>query len=114
MSEPLYIRPVGIGTKDIVDMALIQLVLVFVLAVSQLAFRILAGSVDEEDIAGGTIFLKHQNTCRDGGAIEQIGRQTNNSIQQILLYDGLTDTAFRRTSKQNAMRNNRSHAAIAP
>ena len=112
MSEPLHIHPISIGTEDIVDMALIQLVLVLVLAVSQLAFRILARSIDEEDIVGGTVFLKHQNTCRDRCAIEQIGGQTDNSIQQILLNDSLADTAFCRTSKQNTMRNNSSHATI--
>ena len=101
MSKPLHIHPICIGTEDIVDMALIQFVLVLVLAVSQLSFRILAGSINEKDIAGGTIFLKHQNTCRDRSAIEQIGGQTDNSIQQIFLNDSLADTAFRRASKQN-------------
>lgn len=50
MSEPLHIHPISIGTEDIVDMALIQLVLVLVLAVSQVALRIFARSVDEEDM----------------------------------------------------------------
>ena len=57
MSEPLHIHPISIGTEDIVDMALIQLVLVLVLAVSQVALRILARSIDEEDIVGARFFL---------------------------------------------------------
>ena len=113
MCKALYIYTLGVGAEDVIDMAPIQFVLVFILAISQVSVCILSGSINEEDITGGTVLLKHQNTCRDRGSVEQVRRKTNYSVQQIFLNDRLTDTTLGRATEQNAVRDNCCHTTVA-
>ena len=69
-----------------------------------LGVLVLAGGVDEEDIAGGAGFAEDQNGGGDAGAEEEIRRQADDGLQQVFLDELLPDLALRRTAKQHAMR----------
>ena len=94
-------------------MALIQLVLVLVLAVSQIAVCILAGSIDEQHVVGSPVLLEDHDACRNRSAVEKVSRQADDCVQEVLLDHGLTDASLGGTAEQNTVGNDCRHAAIA-
>ena len=64
------------------------------------------------------MLLQHHNECRNTSAKEDIGRQTNDSVDVVLLYEVLTNLPlainifFWITSKKYAMRQNDSENAV--
>ena len=78
-----------VGADDLVDMLLTQLVLGLDL------FELLAG-IDEEDVVILlAAFLHYQNTGGDAGAVENVGRKSDDGVNVVLLLnEELTNLAF--------------------
>ena len=94
------------------DLAIEQLILVF-------ARLEAARGVDEEYVVairqrGATLpaSVKQQDGHWNGGGLEEVCRKTNDCVEQIFIDDGFTIDAFFATTKEDAVGDNDSDAAL--
>ena len=64
--------------------------------------------IDHKDAAASVrvLFINHDNTGRNAGAIKQVGRQTDNAFDVALFNQVFTNARFGVATEQNAVRQN--------
>jgi hypothetical protein len=72
-----------------------------------------AAGVDEQHLVVGLVLAEDQHGGGDAGAVEQLGRQADHGIEQVLLDQLLADAPLGRATEQHAMRHDDRHAAGA-
>ena len=76
-----------------------------------LAVLVLAAGVDEQHVGGLLALVEDQDRGRNAGAEEQVGRQADDGIEQVLLDQLLADLALRAAAEQHAVRHDHADAA---
>ena len=71
----------------------------------------LAGGVDEEHIAVGLPLVENEDGGGDPGAEKEVGGQTDDGFQQVVLDELLADAALGGTAEEYAVRHDHSDAA---
>ena len=95
-----------IGADNLVDMLLTEFVLRFDL------LELLAGVYEQDVVILLAAFFHHQDTGGDAGAIEDVGRETDNGVDVAFLLDEeLTDLPLCRATEQNAVRRYAGHCS---
>lgn len=67
-----------VGLEDLVEVLGAEKVLFFL-------FFELAGGVDEQDVGGVAFAFEDQDGSGDAGAVEKIGRETDDRVQEVFL-----------------------------
>lgn len=106
MAVFLNLRTISVCLDNLLNVLLAE----FVLGLDLL--ELLAG-IDEEDVVIVLAALLHyQDTGRDACAVKDVGRQTDDCVNVVLLLnEELTDFALGCSAEQNAVRCNTSHCA---
>ena len=99
-------RALAVGVDDLVDVLRAQAVLGLDL------LEVLAG-VDEEDVVGVLpALLEHEDARRDGRAVEDVGREADDRIEDVFRLDQvLADVLLGRAAKQDAVGEDGRHGA---
>ena len=96
-----------VGADDSGNIAVPQDILV-------LPFFIVAfpGCINKQHIVPGTAFPEDQDASRNTGAVKQICRQTDHSIQQVHFNQLLADFSLAGATKQDTVGENNGHASV--